>query len=160
MSDIEQRRRMMREEFDKWHEERKRDLKMRTRTDENLFVNAWGMAAYYAEAQRDLMGRELNKLQQRVGRQRRANREQLRVLREKSRWLSATAASYFAAKMARDAACERIEGLEEEIRMLRSENQRLRENWNVVLKTASRASAEVARLQTILVSMSPEREER
>lgn len=83
--DIE--REILREEiiknFDSWRKARE-DAMNRGQSRWHLegrddFVQAWANIAYVAELERDKMGRELNKLQQRIGRQRKANRK----LREK-----------------------------------------------------------------------------
>ena len=67
-------------EFEKWRASKERDMEREAQRD--LFVNAWAKVAWLAEGRTIAMGRELAKLQHRIGRQRKANREQLRALRE------------------------------------------------------------------------------
>lgn len=57
-------------EFEKWKVEKDRRLKAES------FATAWAKVAWLAEGRESAMGRQLNKLQQRIGRQRKANREQ------------------------------------------------------------------------------------
>lgn len=76
--------------FEEWREYRQkrfsRDEKIRQTyleaTDDKLFANAYARAAWMAEGREIAMGRELTKLQQRVGRQRNVNRRQHEALKQ------------------------------------------------------------------------------
>jgi hypothetical protein len=75
-----------RREFERWQEARqarfKRDDEIQGRDEESYYVNAWAKVAWLAEGRELRMGRELEKLQQRIGRQRKTNRDQHRALRQ------------------------------------------------------------------------------
>lgn len=62
-------------EFKLWQIEREKMWRREAHDESRMFVNAWAKVAWIAEDKRRLMGVELNKLQQRIGRQRKANRE-------------------------------------------------------------------------------------
>lgn len=64
--------------FEEWRGLKAEGVSWETRNDS--FVDAWAKVAWLADSQRNAMGRELCKLQARVGRQRRANRENLTEL--------------------------------------------------------------------------------
>lgn len=65
---------LMREEFDKWRDAMFRGIKREYK--DYYFTNAWAMKAYIAKLEKDQMGQDFNRLQQRIHRQRLANREQ------------------------------------------------------------------------------------
>ncbi len=65
-----------RDEFEKWRNTREPELRKES------FVTAWAKVAYLAEAREQAMGRTLSLLQDRIGRQRAANRKQHQALTE------------------------------------------------------------------------------
>ena len=79
MDEIEILREQMGERFEKWQEARQKAFELRQRNwhreGEKDFSDAWATHAFIQELSRDRMGKELNKLQSRIHRQREANRK-------------------------------------------------------------------------------------
>lgn len=71
------------QEFERWRKLRDPQLKRES------FVTAWAKVAWLAEGRMHAMGRDLAKLQYRIGRQRKANRELRNVLRLREEELEA-----------------------------------------------------------------------
>lgn len=71
-------------EFERWKgiREHHMEREMKRELENKSFVNAWAKVAWLAEGKMLALGREVDKLQRRIARQRRANREQLRQLQD------------------------------------------------------------------------------
>ncbi len=80
MIDNAEARQFIEEEFERWRS--LRESGVARELEQASFVTAWARVAWHAEAQNDLMGKQMAKLQLRIGRQRTANRNMLRRLRE------------------------------------------------------------------------------
>lgn len=118
-------------EFQRWREGKRRDL------ERESFATAWAKVAWLAEGRVLAMGRELAKVQARIGRQRKANRELVRALEGREREVERLTAANDALRVLKDPnqpppipfekvkADLRIKELEAEVARLRVELKRM-----------------------------------
>lgn len=135
---IEILRELVREEFEAWREEKRRVVEATGKTEYNRFVNAWAMTTYLAEAERDAKNHEINKLQQRIHRQRVANREMLERARRAEELEAKLERELQQARRHRDEAIERKEELRQKLKNLRGAVYSEDENYKAQILKAAR----------------------